>query len=75
LPAPSARDAADTHPETRPTLRKQLGRVIALREPIGWCLRNPLEGQPVALDDAGMVSSEAYVAFERRAVALAPRAP
>ena len=46
--------------------------MIALREMINWCLRNPLEGQPLALDDPRMVAIEAYVAFERRGVALAP---
>ena len=65
-------NAANTHPETYPKFQKQLGRVIALREMINWCLRNPLEGQPLALDDPRMVAIEAYVAFERRGVALAP---
>lgn len=65
-------NAANTHPETYPKFQKQLGRVIALREMINWCLRNPLEGQPLALDDPQMVALEAYVAYERRGVALAP---
>jgi cytochrome c len=65
-------NAANTHPETYPKFQKQLGRVIALREMINWCLRNPLEGQPLALDDPQMVALEAYVTYERRGVALAP---
>jgi thiosulfate dehydrogenase len=65
-------NAADTHPETYPKFQKQIGRVIALREMINWCLQNPLEGKPLALDDPDLVAIEAYVAFERRGVPLAP---
>ncbi len=65
-------NAANTHPETYPKFQKQLGRVIALREMINWCIQQPLEGKPLALDDKRMVALEAYVAWERRGVALAP---
>lgn len=65
-------NAANTHPETYPKFQKQLGRVITLREMINWCLRQPLEGQPLALDDPKMIALEAYVTWERRGVALAP---
>ena len=65
-------NAANTHPETYPKFQKQLGRVIALREKINWCIQQPLEGKPLALDDPQMVAMEAYVMYERRGVALAP---
>ena len=65
-------NAANTHPETYPKFQQQLGRVIALREMINWCLQQPLEGKPLALDDPKMVALEAYVTHERRGVALAP---
>ena len=65
-------NAANTHPETYPKFQKQLGRVIALREMINWCIQQPLEGKPLALDSPDMVALEAYVAHERRGVALAP---
>ena len=65
-------NAANTHPETYPKFQKQLGKVITLREMINWCLRNPLEGQPLALDDPRMVAMEAYVAYERRGVEMDP---
>jgi len=65
-------NAANTHPETYPKFQKQLGRVIALRDMINWCLRNPLEGQPLAQDDPKMIALEAYVAYERRGVPLVP---
>jgi cytochrome c len=65
-------NAANTHPETYPKFQKQLGRVIALREMINWCLQQPLEGKPLALDDPKMIAMEAYVLYERRGVPLAP---
>jgi len=65
-------NAANTHPETYPKFQQQLGRVATLREMINWCIQQPLEGQPLGLDDAKMVAIEAYVAYERRGVAMAP---
>ena len=65
-------NAANTHPETYPKFQQQLGRVIPLRDMINWCLQQPLEGEPLALDDPKMVAIEAYVMYERRGVALAP---
>ena len=63
-------NAANTHPETYPKFQQQLGRVIALRDMINWCLMNPLEGAPLELDSREMVAIEAYVTHERRGVAL-----
>jgi len=65
-------NAANTHPETYPKFQKQLGRVIPLRDMINWCIMNPLEGETLELDDSRMVAMEAYIAWERRGVALAP---
>ncbi len=65
-------NAANTHPETYPKFQKQLGRVIALREMINWCLRQPLEGKPLALDAPDMIALEAYMHHERRGVKLEP---
>jgi thiosulfate dehydrogenase len=65
-------NAANTHPETYPKFQKQIGRVVALREMINWCLRNPLEGEPLDLDSSEMVAMEAYVHHERRGVELDP---
>jgi thiosulfate dehydrogenase len=65
-------NAANTHPETYPKFQKQLGRVIALREMINWCLRQPLEGKPLALDAPDMIALEAYIHHERRGVKLEP---
>jgi thiosulfate dehydrogenase len=65
-------NGANTHPETYPKFQKQLGRVIALREMINWCLRQPLEGTPLPLDDPQMIALEAYIHHERRGVKLEP---
>jgi cytochrome c len=63
-------NGANTHPETYPKFQQQLGRVIALREMINWCLMNPLEGETLELDDPRMIALEAYITYERRGVAL-----
>jgi thiosulfate dehydrogenase len=65
-------NGANTHPETYPKFQKQLGRVIALREMINWCLRQPLEGTPLPLDDPQMIALEAYIHHERRGVKMEP---
>jgi thiosulfate dehydrogenase len=65
-------NGANTHPETYPKFQKQLGRVIALREMINWCLINPLKGKAIPEGDPKMVAIEAYLHWERRGVALAP---
>jgi thiosulfate dehydrogenase len=65
-------NAANTHPETYPKFQKQIGRVITLFEMVNWCLRNPLEGEPLAADDPKMVALLSYIHYERRGVPLAP---
>jgi thiosulfate dehydrogenase len=65
-------NAANSHPETYPKFQQQLGRVVAFRDMINWCLLNPLEGEQLKLDDPKMVAMEAYATYERRGVPLAP---
>ena len=65
-------NAANTHPETYPKFQKQLGKVAPIWEMINWCLRNPLEGDPMAADDPRMIAMQAYVYKERRGVKLTP---
>jgi len=65
-------NGANTHPETYPKFQKQLGKVATLREMINWCLKNPLEGEPLTLDSDEMIALEAYITWERRGVPLAP---
>ncbi len=65
-------NGANTHPETYPKFQKQLGRVAAFWEMINWCIENPLEGKALAADDPKMIAMQAYLAWERRGVALEP---
>jgi cytochrome c len=65
-------NAANTHPETYPKFQQQIGRVVSLFEMVNWCLRNPLEGDPLAADDPKMVALLSYIHYERRGVPLAP---
>ena len=65
-------NAANTHPETYPKFQKQLGKVVPIWEMVNWCIRNPLEGKDLAADDPKMAALQAYIAYERRGVKLAP---
>lgn len=68
-------NAANTHPETYPKFQRQLGKVAPIWEMVNWCIRNPLEGKPLAADDPKMAALQAYMAFERRGVKLTPGKP
>ncbi len=65
-------NGANTHPETYPKYQKQLGKVVPIREMINWCIQNPLQGEPLALDDERMWAIEAYLQWERRGVKIEP---
>lgn len=65
-------NATNTHPETYPKFQQQLGRVAELWQMINWCIENPLEGEPLSADDPRMIALQAYIAYERRGVKLAP---
>jgi thiosulfate dehydrogenase len=65
-------NASNTHPETYPKFQKQIGKVVGIREMINWCIQNPGEGVPLALDDPKLYALEAYMAWERRGVKLEP---
>lgn len=65
-------NGANTHPETYPKFQQQMGRVVALRDMINWCILNPLEGETLKLDDPRMIAIEAYVTYERRGVKMDP---
>ena len=65
-------NAANTHPETYPKFQKQLGKVVKQQQMINWCIQNPLEGAPLALDDPKLTAMESYINYERRGVPMAP---
>lgn len=63
-------NASNTHPETYPKFQTQLKKVVQLRDMVNWCIQNPLEGTPLAADDAKMQALEAYILAQRKGVAL-----
>jgi thiosulfate dehydrogenase len=65
-------NAANTHPETYPKFQKQFGKVAQLFEMVNWCIKNPLQGQALAPDDAKMTAIISYVMHERRGLKIAP---
>ena len=65
-------NASNTHPETYPKFQQQLGKVALLGEMINWCIMNPLESEPLALDSDEMIALQAYIHWERRGAALTP---
>jgi len=65
-------NAANSHPETYPKFQKQLGKVAQFWEMVNWCIRNPLQGAPLAADDPRMTALVSYAFQERRNVKLAP---
>ena len=65
-------NASNTHPETYPKFQQQLGKVAPLWEMINWCIMNPLESEALAADDPKLIALQAYIAQERKGVALAP---
>jgi len=65
-------NATNTHPETYPKFQKQIGKVVSLFEMVNWCIRNPLEGKPLAAEDPKMTALLAYMTYERRGVKLEP---
>jgi cytochrome c len=46
--------------------------VVPLWEMVNWCIRNPVQGQPLDPADPKMTALQAYIAWERRGVALNP---
>ncbi len=65
-------NATSIHPETYPKFQQQLGKVAVLGEMINWCIMNPLESDPLALNDPKMVALQAYIHWERKDKPLAP---
>ena len=65
-------NGTNIHPETYPKFQQQLGKVAVLGEMINWCIRNPLQSDPLALDSADMVDLQSYILWERRGVPLEP---
>jgi len=53
-------DAAGSNPNTFPKYQADLGRVIALRDMINWCIQIPQGGKALDPEGEDMIAMEAY---------------
>ena len=65
-------DAAASNPQTFPKYQADLGRVIALRDMINWCITCRRPGQPLDVNSADMVAMEAYAFYLYRGKQISP---
>jgi thiosulfate dehydrogenase len=65
-------DAAASNPQTFPKFQADLGKVIALREMINWCITVPQGGKPLDVASDDMVAMEAYAFYMHRGEKIAP---
>lgn len=65
-------DAAASNPHTFPKYQADLGRVIALREMINWCISTPQAGQPLDPNGPDMIAMEAYAFYLYRGTKISP---
>ncbi len=63
-------DGSATNPHTWPKYQTNLGKVGTLRDMINWCITVPMQGKPLALDSAEMVSMEAYATYMHQGVKI-----
>jgi thiosulfate dehydrogenase len=65
-------DAAASNPHTFPKFQADLGRVIALRDMINWCITTPQAGTPLDVNSYDMISMEAYAFYLYRGKQITP---
>lgn len=65
-------DAAASNPHTFPKYQADLGRVIALREMINWCITVPQGGKALDPNGPDMVAMEAYAFYLYRGTTISP---
>jgi thiosulfate dehydrogenase len=65
-------DAAASNPQTFPKFQANLGRVIALRDMINWCIQVPQQGKALDPDGEDMVAMEAYAFYLHRGKPIEP---
>ncbi len=65
-------DAAASNPQTFPKFQADLGRVIALRDMINWCITTPQAGTPLDVNSYDMIAMEAYAFYLYRGKQIAP---
>ncbi|MGD0493093.1 MAG: hypothetical protein ABSC32_16265 [Steroidobacteraceae bacterium] len=65
-------DAAASNPQTFPKFQADVGRVIALRDMINWCISTPQAGTPLDVNSYDMISMEAYAFYLYRGKQISP---
>jgi thiosulfate dehydrogenase len=65
-------DAAASNPHTFPKFQADLGKVIALRDMINWCITVPQGGKPLDANGDDMIAMEAYAFYLNRGARIAP---
>jgi len=65
-------DAAASNPHTFPKFQADLGRVIALRDMINWCITTPQGGKPLDVNSEDMIAMEAYAFYLYRGKQITP---
>jgi thiosulfate dehydrogenase len=53
--------ASDTHPGSFPKFQPSMGRFVALRDMVNWCIGNVNKGVPLDADSDAMKALEAYI--------------
>ena len=65
-------DAAASNPNTFPKYQADVGKVIALRDMINWCITTPQAGKPLDADGDDMIAMEAYAFYLYRGKQIMP---
>ncbi len=65
-------DAAASNPQTFPKFQADLGKVVALRDMINWCIVVPQGGTALGWDSDEMIAMEAYAFALHTGKAITP---
>jgi len=65
-------DGAASNPTTFPKYQADLGRVIALRDMINWCIQVPQQGKALDVNSDDMIAMEAYAFYMYRGKSIEP---
>jgi len=65
-------DAAASNPQTFPKYQANLGKVIAIRDMINWCIMAPQMGKALDVNGDDMIAMEAYTTYMHRGIKIEP---
>jgi thiosulfate dehydrogenase len=63
-------DAAATNVQTFPKFMPQVGKIMAYRDMVNWCIENPQGGKALDPKDADMIALESYSYYLHRGVPI-----